>query len=76
MTRCRALLTIPVPFGTGAAQVSCALPEAHEGALHFDEPLSLWWMRLVPGPRLEDVPNGLRMNEDIPAALQWEWDRA
>lgn len=76
--KCRAILHVPIMYAIagGHAQIMCALPMGHEGALHFDDGLSLWWMRLVPGPKLEDVPSGLRMNEDIPAALQREWNRA
>ena len=73
--QCRAYLAVPVPYGAGHGQVACSLPMGHEGALHFDEGLSLWWMRLVPGPRAEDVPNGVRMNEDLPSVLQREWGR-
>ena len=70
---CRALLHIPAALDRGTGQIICDLPMGHDGALHFDERLSLWWMRLVPGPRVADVPNGIRMNEDMTAALQREW---
>jgi hypothetical protein len=48
----------------------------HQGALHFDRTLRLWWLPALPDENpSEDLPAAVRMNEDIPAALQKEWFR-
>jgi hypothetical protein len=55
--------------------LACGLPEAHQGALHYDRPLRVYWMA-QPAFMTEDIPPAVRMNENIPAALQGEWNRA
>ena len=75
MDNCRAVLVVPVVYGTGTAQLVCGLPMAHQGALHHDDRLRAYWMA-QPAFMTEDIPAAVRMNEDIPAALQGEWHHA
>jgi hypothetical protein len=72
---CHAHQSVPVAYGTGTAGLACGLPMAHQGALHYDRPLRLYWMA-QPAFMTEDIPSVVRMNENIPAALQGEWNRA
>jgi hypothetical protein len=72
---CQAGQRVPADFGTDG-QLACDLPVGHQGILHFDRDLRVWWMPAVPGERPEDIPPMLRMNEDIPAMLQGEWGAA
>jgi hypothetical protein len=72
---CHAHQTVPVAYGTGTAGLACGLPMAHQGALHHDPGLRVYWMA-QPAYMAEDIPAAVRMNEDIPAALQGQWHRA
>jgi len=74
--QCKATCRVPAAFGGGPGQVICALPMTHQGALHFDRDLRLWWLPALPDESpSEDLPAAVRLNEDIPAALQREWLR-
>jgi hypothetical protein len=75
MNDCQAFQPVEPVFGA-SGQLSCHLGMAHQGALHYDQRLHVWWMRLIPGAAPENLPPAVRMNEDIPAALQGEWNRA
>ena len=74
MDDCHAVKHVPPVYGQ-PGQLSCALPMAHQGGLHYDRALGVWWMPALPGSVREDVPSAVRMNEDIPAMLQEEWMR-
>jgi hypothetical protein len=72
---CHATQKVPVFYGPGDARLVCGLPMAHQGALHHDPGLRVYWMA-QPAYIAEDVPAAVRMNEDIPAQLQGLWHRA